>query len=198
MSRWRTWLRYRVRKKSSLSDKSSRLHKLESHMHETRYSRTTMSKRTLSEDSLRRRTKPRLDSPQDPNLELSLSYPDTCQLTAKQTPFQQPVPLLSFSYNSSHQLEFSDSALRYFIDPPRGANLAYGYERWVRKPDERGRIDGLLQAFTRARERDSSSFLQGVGVIAWRGVMTRYAYCLLRNLFWLTRIRSRENINITL
>ena len=157
-----------------------------------------MLKKTHSEDSLRQQKKPRLDSPHDSNLELSLSYPERRQPTPKQTPFQQPSQFLSFSYDSSHQLEFTNSALRYFTDPPRGANLAYGYERRVMRQDDRGRIDGLLQAFARAREMDSSSFLQDIGVISWRGVMTKYACCLLRIPFWLTQIRLMENIDITL
>jgi len=161
-------------------------------MHITRPSFPTMVT-LLEEDSLRR-----LNSPHDSNLELSLSYPDTRQPTSKQTPFQQPSQLLSFSYNSEHQLEFNDSALRYFVDPPRGANLAYGYERLVMNQDQRGRIDGLLQAFARAKETDSSSVLQDVGVVSWRGVMTKYAYCLLRNPFWLTQIRLTKNTDITL
>ncbi|KAG6830863.1 hypothetical protein H0H92_014228 [Tricholoma furcatifolium] len=103
---------------------------------------------------------------------MSLDFPDILKPIAKQTPFQQPTQVISFSYNSSHELEFNDSALRYYVDPPNGAKLGYGYEDWIRKPDQRGRIDGLLRAFTKARST-SVVPLHDVGVVAWRGVMTR-------------------------
>jgi len=106
-------------------------------------------------------------------LHTSLAYPNTSRPTSKQTPFQQPTQILSFSYTPARTLEFTDSALRYFVEPPLGAKLAYGYERWARKPDSRGRIDGLLQAFSKAKDM-SGVPLQDVSVVAWRGVMTRY------------------------
>jgi len=90
----------------------------------------------------------------------------------QQTPFQQPTQILSFSYTPSHTLEFTDSALRYFVEPPLGAKLGYGYERWERKPDKRGRIDALLQAFFKTKGMPGVA-LQDVGVVAMRGVMTR-------------------------
>jgi len=58
-------------------------------------------------------------------------------------------------------------------EPPPGAQLSYGYERWVRKPEQRGRIDGLLQAFSKARSGNAGPSLQDVEVVAWRGVMTK-------------------------
>ncbi|KNZ73904.1 Protein RAI1 [Termitomyces sp. J132] len=102
----------------------------------------------------------------------SLQYPDISKHINKQTPFQQPTQLISFSYDSSHTLGFNDSALRYYVDPPLGAKLNYGYERWIRKPDGKARIDGLLKAFSKARET-SNVPLHDVGVVAWRGVLTR-------------------------
>lgn len=151
-------------------------------------SKSYMSKRTVSQrlaeqsasasDEPSPRSKhPRLESnsnshPDSQSLQF-LQYPDTSKHINKQTPFQQPTQLISFSYNSSHTLEFNDSALRYYVDPPPRAKLSYGYERWIRKPDGRARIDGLLQAFAKARET-SDVPLHDVGVVAWRGVITRY------------------------
>jgi len=84
-------------------------------------------------------------------------------------PFQQPLPLLTFSYTPTRSLEFTDSALRYYVDPPRGADLNYGVERWVRRPEERGRVDGLLRAWGKVRGMGVGD----VGVVGWRGVMTK-------------------------
>lgn len=103
----------------------------------------------------------------------SLSYPNTSQ-PAKQTPFQQPTQIISFSYTPSRVLEFTDSALRYFVDPPPGAKLGHAYERWAKRPEERGRIDGLLKAFSKARSGAAAINLRDVGVVSWRGVMTKY------------------------
>ncbi|KAG6862455.1 hypothetical protein C0995_000001 [Termitomyces sp. Mi166 len=139
-----------------------------------------MSKRTtsqwLAEQSIPTSDEP---SPQSkkPMLETNshkdtLQYPDTSKHINQQTPFQQPTQLISFSYNSSHTQEFNDSALRYYVDPPPGAKLNYGYERWIREPDGRARIDSLLQAFAKAR-KTSIVPLHDVGVVTWRGVITR-------------------------
>ncbi|KAF9473916.1 RAI1-domain-containing protein [Pholiota conissans] len=85
-------------------------------------------------------------------------------------PFQQPSQLITFSYTTEHVQEFTDSALRYYSEAPLGANLKYGYERWLRRDDERGRIDALLRAVVEAKKRE---VLPQIGVIAWRGVMTK-------------------------
>lgn len=130
---------------------------------------------SLPHEPPRPRIRPKLNHHSDPLLEPSLSYPDISRPIARQTPFQQPTQLLSFSYNSAHELEFNDSALRYFVDPPRDASLEYGYDRWVRRPETRGRVDGLLQAFLKAKEKDPSPFLQDIGAVAWRGVITKCA-----------------------
>lgn len=87
--------------------------------------------------------------------------------------FQQPLPLLTFSYTPSRTLEFTNSALRYYVDPSRGADLNYGVGRWVRKAEGRGRVDGLLRAWEKIR-RDMGGRDAGVGVVGWRGVLTKY------------------------
>ncbi|THU84181.1 RAI1-domain-containing protein [Dendrothele bispora CBS 962.96] len=103
-----------------------------------------------------------------------LSYPKMSLRPTKATPFQLPTQIISFSYTPEHVLEFTNSALRYFSEPPLGAQLGYGYERWIRRPEERGRIDSLLKAFDRAKgEGKSPVNLDDVGVVSWRGVMTR-------------------------
>lgn len=118
-------------------------------------------------------TKARLSSPQVTREALRLSYPDILQ-PAKQTPFQQPTQIISFSYTPSRVLEFTDSALRYFVDPPPGAKLNHGYDRWVKRPEERGRLDGLVKAFSNAWSGEAAASLRDVGVVSWRGVMTKY------------------------
>ncbi|KAJ3516880.1 hypothetical protein NLJ89_g859 [Agrocybe chaxingu] len=101
-----------------------------------------------------------------------LAYPDLANSKPSQVPFQQPSQLITFSYTPEHVQEFTDSALRYFVDPPLGASLSYGYERWNRKPDTRGRIDALLKAVSRVR-KDPARPLPEIGVVSWRGVMTK-------------------------
>jgi RAT1-interacting protein len=106
-----------------------------------------------------------------PHASLSLSYPSTSQPASRTVPFQRPLPLITFSYDKSRQLEFSDAAMRYYVDPPPSADLGYGYERWVRRPEERGRLDGLLRAILEIQRRGSGH--PAIGVISWRGVMTK-------------------------
>jgi RAT1-interacting protein len=148
------------------------------------------SKRSIAEllndddDSDKRQTKPRLDYDAPQNQEhqstSNLRYPSiSSQSPTRPTPFQKPVPLLTFSYNSSRVLEFTDSALRYFTQPPPYAKLNHGYDRWIRRPEQKGRVDGLVTAWDRLRRNmgTEGAGIRGmdVGLIAWRGVMTRYA-----------------------
>lgn len=111
-----------------------------------------------------------------PRVELPLASLDfpiiTTSFNKPPPPFQKPMPIVSFSYDSSRTLLFDDSALRYFVDPPIGAQLSYGYDRWVRRPEEKGRLDGLLKAFSRAKGEEKVN-LADVAVVSWRGVMTR-------------------------
>jgi len=113
---------------------------------------------------------------------LELLYPSTTSKPLRPiaaVPFQQPALLTTFSYTPAHELEFTDSALRYYIDPPPRADLKYGYDRWIRRPDERGRIDSLLRAVVRVKGKmdasgqDGKAWLDGIGVICWRGIMTK-------------------------
>ncbi|KAJ7650093.1 RAI1-domain-containing protein [Roridomyces roridus] len=104
-----------------------------------------------------------------------LAYPSPTSAPRGPTPpFQQPTQLISFSYTPERVLEFDDSALRYFVQPPNGAQLGHAYERWNRRPESRPRIDGLLRAFSTVRAKSHPALASGpVGVVSWRGVMTR-------------------------
>src|SRR6266576_5311406 len=85
-----------------------------------------------------------------------LPFPDTSRVPSTQIQLQQPVQLTSFSYNAAHELEFSDSALRYYVDPPPGARLDFGFHQWTKRPDERQRIDALLKAYSRVRKESAA------------------------------------------
>ena len=111
-----------------------------------------------------------------PCRKLELAYPSKNPCSGRNgpsVPFQQPTSLTTFSYDSKRELRFDDSSMRYYVDPPQGADLRYGYERWVKRPEERGRLDGLLKAWLKVRDGFPDGIMNG-GVIAWRGVMTRY------------------------
>ncbi|KAI6025077.1 RAI1-domain-containing protein [Pisolithus microcarpus] len=110
----------------------------------------------------------------------SLSYPNLSCSPLKAPSIQRPSQLLTFSYNSDHVLEFNDSALRYYVEPPRGADLGFHYEKSIMRPAERGRLDALLAALSRSKNamRASNSLpsavnIPDVNVICWRGIMTK-------------------------
>lgn len=66
--------------------------------------------------------------------------------------------------------------MRYYRPPPVNVQLGYGYEKWIRRPEERGRVDSLVMAVEKVTSTDSPSRkmnLRDVGVVAWRGVVTR-------------------------
>jgi RAT1-interacting protein len=119
-----------------------------------------------------------LESNEDANSEQTpfLAYPKgPLNVNFKQVPFQQPSQLISFSYDPEHVQEFTDSSLRYFVDPPIGSNLEYGYERWNHESDDRGRIDALLKAVSKIKSDTAAcgGALPEIGLISWRGVMTK-------------------------
>lgn len=126
---------------------------------------------SINTSTIMSESKPESSKSQSQPQSLPYPKPSTARAPSKSTPFQQPTQLTSFSYDASHTLEFTDSALRYFVDPPRNAKLGYGYDRWVRHEDDRGRIDSLLQAFLKVKREGAG--LEDVGVVGWRGVMTR-------------------------
>lgn len=90
-------------------------------------------------------------------------------------PFQQPQRVLTFSYDAVHILYFNDRSKRYYVDPPPGADLNHRYDKWVRRPDERGRLDALLRAIEHTKDRPQLAS----GAVCWRGVMTKSAFRLL-------------------
>src|SRR6266852_3364010 len=116
---------------------------------------------------------PRLDPSLPPPLHgsPSLLYPSTSQAVNRPVPFQRPLPLISFSYTQDRELEFNDASMRYYIYPPPDADLRRGYERWVRRPEERGRLDGLLRAISEIRKRGTGD--PAISIVSWRGVMTK-------------------------
>ncbi|KAI6039831.1 hypothetical protein EDC04DRAFT_3002799 [Pisolithus marmoratus] len=84
--------------------------------------------------------------------EASLPYPSLSRSPLKVPTIQRPSQVLTFSHNSDHVLEFNDSALRYYIEPPHGADLAFHYEKSVMRPAERGRLDSLLTTWSRFKK----------------------------------------------
>ncbi|KAH7341449.1 RAI1 like PD-XK nuclease-domain-containing protein [Rhizoctonia solani] len=84
--------------------------------------------------------------------------------------FGQPQQLTCFSYTPKRELRFDTSALKYYIPAPINADLGYRYEHWIKRPEERGRIDSLLRAIEQedvVGERKKGVF------VSWRGVMTK-------------------------
>lgn len=103
---------------------------------------------------------------------LELAFPSTSSggSSPAPPPFQYPFQLISFSYTPSRELEFTNSALRYYAKPPHGADLSFHYDSWIKRPEERGRLDGLLEACLHERVLPESG---RANVISWRGVMTK-------------------------
>jgi RAT1-interacting protein len=147
-----------------------------------------MSKRTISDvvdadtsspSSSQPPSKRRRASPPPHERVLPYLTPDS-SIPTKPTTFQRPLPLLTFSYTPERVLEFTDSALRYFVEPPPNADLNYGYDRWIQRPEERGRLDGLLKGWLKASE--GKGRVEGVGAVLWRGVMTKYVFVFVHTV----------------
>lgn len=105
--------------------------------------------------------------------ERRLELPSLSTPPKSNPPFQQPQQLTSFSYTPERVQVFDDSALRYFISPPENANLNHRYDHWIKRPEERGRLDGLLKACTRPEVAPECS---RANFVTWRGVMTKSVF----------------------
>lgn len=84
--------------------------------------------------------------------------------------FGQPQQLTCFSYTPERELRFDTSALKYYVPAPIGADLGYRYEHWIKRPEERGRIDSLLRAI---EQKHVVGELKKGAFVAWRGVITK-------------------------
>lgn len=132
----------------------------------------------------------RMDTPASPVADTEniqrLDYKDSDNgvqpRAVKPVPFQKPTPLITFSYISSpsstdphardRQFEFGNASMKRFVSPPPRAKLPYGYDRWIRRPEEKGRLDSLLRAFQRVQQ--TAGFDPNmISVCCWRGVMTK-------------------------
>ena len=123
------------------------------------------SEKTLEPISNRRRTDERAPLPEGC---LRLSFPSG---VSRQLPaFQYPNQLISFSYTPERELVFDDSAMRYYCAPPLNSDLGFAYDAWIKRPEERGRLDGLLTACLREEVTPERT---RANVITWRGIMTK-------------------------
>ncbi|KAH6913340.1 hypothetical protein BKA70DRAFT_1369947 [Coprinopsis sp. MPI-PUGE-AT-0042] len=140
--------------------------------------RATLDGAQATADSSRPQQRLRLDSDNEAAAvpeptRHTLAYPRVTD-RVDPTPFQLPTQITSFSYDENHQQLFDDSALHYYVDPPPNARLDFAYDRWVRKPDTRGRLDPLLKAIRKAKEdRVKAALVPDNGVVCWRGIMTK-------------------------
>ncbi|KIO26316.1 hypothetical protein M407DRAFT_24403 [Tulasnella calospora MUT 4182] len=85
-------------------------------------------------------------------------------------PFQRPLALLTFSYTPERKLIWNNSAMKFYKNPPLNAPLDRDYDKWIKRPEERGRLDGLLRALRRKAVRPEAA---RADVVTWRGVMTK-------------------------
>lgn len=136
------------------------------------------TKRTISElldtsDATSQKRRQEIDNDDEHTVQTvaaRLNYPAPTALAPRAPAFQRPTQLLSFSYSPERVLEFTNAALKYFVQPPIGSDLSYRYETWVKRPEERGRLDGLLQAVLR---KEARSEWERANVVSWRGIMTK-------------------------
>jgi RAT1-interacting protein len=119
------------------------------------------------EASARAAPKPRVEKVVDQPKKLFLPQKNN---QPKPVDFQKPFQLISFSYTPERRLVFDDSALRYWVEPPRNADLSHGYSKWIKRPEERGRLDGLLTALCENKCLDARDRATAV---LWRGIMCK-------------------------
>ncbi|PVF93357.1 RAI1-domain-containing protein [Serendipita vermifera] len=124
---------------------------------------------TNVESTTRAAPKARQESMSAPMTLKSLKLPPKSQ-PATLPNFQKPVQLISFSYTPERKQLFDNSAMKFFVGPPRGADLSYGYANWVKRPEEKGRLDGLLQAIT---QKPCLETMAKAHLVCWRGILCK-------------------------
>jgi RAT1-interacting protein len=125
---------------------------------------------TEQEGVARAAARPRRTSPPTlPDGQRLLEMPSK-DWSPKPVAFQKPFQLISFSYTSERRLVFDDSALKFWVEPPRGADLSHRYEHWIKRKETKGRLDGLLQAINEEACKGAKSRAH---VVCWRGVLCR-------------------------
>lgn len=85
--------------------------------------------------------------------------------------FQKPFQLISFSYTPQRQLVFDNSALKFWVEPPQHADLSHRYGHWIKRREEKGRLDGLLRAINEEPCQDTK---RKAHVVCWRGILCKY------------------------
>ncbi|CAG8737983.1 378_t:CDS:1, partial [Acaulospora colombiana] len=91
---------------------------------------------TNVESTTRAAPKARQESMSAPVALKSLKLPPKSQPVMLSN-FQKPVQLISFSYTPERKQLFDNSAMKFFVGPPRGADLSYRYTNWVKRPEEK-------------------------------------------------------------
>jgi RAT1-interacting protein len=85
--------------------------------------------------------------------------------------FQKPVQIISFSYTPEREQVFNDSAMKFFVGPPRGADLSHRYANWIKGSDEKGRLDGLLRAINQGPCLETKARAH---LVCWRGILCKW------------------------
>ena len=110
---------------------------------------------------------------------------------AAHPPFQQPAPIATFSFDENRELHHDDRSKKYYRGPPppapvsnprfqrgppRGADLNYGFDRYVQRNESvPEHLDALLDCLLhRGRSRGDADLDRArADLITWRGIMTK-------------------------
>lgn len=86
-----------------------------------------------------------------------------------------------FSYDDNHAYRPDDSSLRWYYHHPIdiGANLSSGFETFDKHDDSRA--DHLVSLLKSLVEYEKRNGRVDVGVVTWRGMMTKVSSALGRN-----------------
>lgn len=102
---------------------------------------------------------------------MTAEFPLPPQRPCAPPPYQRPRTLITFTYDEGHRLHVgSNDALRFFSTPPEQADLNYGYDRWVKRDEERGRLDSLLECLEHSSAQSAAS---RPSLVTWRGIITK-------------------------
>lgn len=110
----------------------------------------------------------------DDGLQVAVQAAGHYALGRPAAPFQQPVPIASFSYDESRTLHHDNRSRRFYHPPPPRADLNRGFEEVVERDESvNEHLDSLLLSLMRLEKAGKDEHRRRANLITWRGMMTK-------------------------
>ncbi|KAL2760803.1 hypothetical protein ACRALDRAFT_2095428 [Sodiomyces alcalophilus JCM 7366] len=91
-------------------------------------------------------------------------------------PVKRPKEFACFSYDDNHEFHLGDSSMRWYYNPPIGADLSKGFNQFIKHDDSKDEHLVSLLKTIKAHEEETGKKIDAQ-IITWRGMMTKIMSC---------------------